>query len=119
MRSIGLKWRDLADGLLRVEALEAQVRAEWSPRLEEARRERNAAELRKLRGRGRAALIAAVVLALLLFAVAIVLLLLSLPAAPVVLVLALVVPAVPALYGFWALLHTPDPLPDPADLSGR
>ena len=104
---------------MRVEALEARFRAEWGPRLEEARRERNAAELRKLRGRGHAALVAASVVALLLFVVALLLLLLSSPATTVVLVLALVVPAVLALYGVWALLHTPDPLPDPSDLSGQ
>lgn len=119
MRSIGPEWRNLAEGLLRVEALEACFRAEWGPRLEEARRNRNEAELRRLRGRGRAALVVASVLALLLFAVALVLLLLSTPAAAVVLVLALLVPAVLVLYGVWALLHTPALLPDPSDLSGR
>ena len=119
MRSIGPEWRNLADGLVLVETLEARFRAEWGPRFEAARKERNEAELRRLRGRGQAALVAAVVLRLLLFVVALVLLLLSLPAAPVVLVLALVVPTVPAFYGVWALLHTPDPLSDPADLSGR
>lgn len=62
---------------MRVEALEAQFRAEWSPRLEEARRKRNEAELLSLRGRGRAALVAASIVALLLFAMALLLLLLS------------------------------------------
>jgi hypothetical protein len=119
VRSIGPEWRNLAEGLLRVETLEAQFRAEWGPRLEETRRERNEAELRRLRGRGRAALVAASALALLLFAVALVLLLLSPLAVTVVLVLALVIPAVLVLYGVWALLHIPDPLPDPSDLSGR
>lgn len=119
MRSIGPEWRNLAEGLLRVEALEARFCAEWGPRLEEARRKRNEAELRRLRGRGHAALVAASVVALLLFAVALVLLLLSPSAGTVVLVLALVIPVVLALYGVWALLHIPDPLPDPSDLSGR
>ncbi len=119
MRSIGPEWRNLAEGLLRVEALEARFCAEWGPRLEEARRKRNEAELRRLRGRGHAALVAASVVALLLFAVALVLLLLTPSAGTVVLVLALVIPVVLALYGVWALLHIPDPLPDPSDLSGR
>ena len=104
---------------MRVEALEAHFRAEWGPQLEEARRKRNEAELQRLRGRGYAALVAASIVALLLFAVALLLLLLSSPATTVVLVLALVVPAVLTLYGVWDLLHTPDPLPDPSDLSGR
>jgi hypothetical protein len=119
VRNIGPEWRNLAEGLLRVEALEASFRAEWDTQLEEARRKRNEAELQRLRGRGRVALVAASIAALLLFAGAIGLLLFSSPAAPLVLVLALVVPAVLALYGFWALLHTPDPLPDPSDLSGQ
>ncbi len=43
------QWRNRAEGLLWVEALEAQFRAEWSLRLGEARRKRNEAELRRLR----------------------------------------------------------------------
>jgi hypothetical protein len=104
---------------MRVEALEARFRAEWGPRLEEARKERNATELRKLRERGHAALVAASILALLLFAMALLLLLLSSPATTVILVLALVIPAVLVLYGVWTLLHTPAPPPNPSDLSGR
>ncbi len=121
MRNIGPQWRNLAEGLLRVEALEARFRAEWSPRLEEAWRKRSEAEVQRLRGRGRAALITASVVALLLLAVALVLLLVfPLEVVAAVLVLqALVVPAVLALYGVWALRHIPDPLPDPSDLSGR
>ena len=119
MRSIGPEWRNLAEGLVHVEALEARFRAERGPRLEEARRKRNEAELRRLRKRGCAALVAASIVALLLFVVALLLLLLSPPTTAVVLVLALVVPAVLVLYGVWALFHTPDPLPDPSDLSGR
>jgi Nuclease-related domain len=119
VRNIGPEWRNLAEGFMRVEDLEAQVRAEWDLRLEEARKERNEAELRRLRGRGRTALVAASVVALLLFVVALVLLLLSPPAATVVLVLALLLPAVLVFYGVWAFLHTPDPLPDPSDLCGQ
>jgi hypothetical protein len=119
VRNIGPEWRKLAEGFMRVEALEAQVRAEWGLRLEEARKERNEAELRRLRGRGRTALVTASVVALLLFAMVLLLLLLSSPATTVVLVLALIVPAVLTLYGVWALLHTPASLPDPSDLSGR
>jgi hypothetical protein len=119
VRTIGSEWRNLAEGLLRVEALEAQFRFEWGPQLEEARRKRNEAELRKLRGRGHAALVAASVLALLLFVMALALLLLYPPSVAFVLVLSLVLPAVLVLYGLWALFHTPSPLPDPSDLSGR
>jgi hypothetical protein len=119
VRSIGPEWRDLAEGFTRAEVLEARFRDEWGPRLEEARRKMHEAELRKLRGRGRIVLVVAIVMALLLFALALVLLLLSLPVATVVLVLALVVPAGLVLYGVWALVHTPAPLPDPSDLSGR
>ena len=114
MRDIGPEWRNLAEGLLRVEALEAQFRAEWGPRLEEARRERAEAEQLRIRGRGRAALIAASVLALLLLAVAFAVSLLF-PLEPVaaLTVLAILVPAVPAVYGVWALRHVPAPLPIP------
>jgi hypothetical protein len=119
VRTIGSEWRNLAEGLLRVEALEARFRFEWGPRLDVARRKRNEAELRKFRGRGRTALVAASVLALILFVVALALLLLYPPAVAFVLVLALVIPAVLVLYGVWALFHTPSPLPDPSDLSGR
>ena len=38
MRTIAPQCRNLAEGFLRVEALEARFRAEWGPRLEEARR---------------------------------------------------------------------------------
>jgi hypothetical protein len=119
MKSIGPEWRNLAEGLLRVEALEAQFRTKWGLRLEEAQRKRKEAELQRLRRRGHSALVAASVVALLLFAMALLLLLLSSPATTVALVLALVVPAVLILYGVWALLHTPASFPDPSDLSGR
>ena len=120
MRNVGPEWRGLAEGFLRVGALEERFRDEWGPRLEEARRKKGETDRRKLRGRGRAALIAASVLALLLLAVGIVLpFLLSPVDAIAFFALALVVPAVPALYGFWALRHTPALLPDPSDLSGR
>jgi len=119
VRRIGSEWRNLAEGLLRVEDLEAQFRIEYGPRLEEAFRARNAAEVRRLKRRGHITLVAASVLALFLFVVALLLLLLSPPTVPVVLVLALVIPAVLVLYGVWALLHTPAPLPDPSGLCGR
>lgn len=118
MRNIGPEWRNLAEGFLRVEALEAQFRAEWSPRLEEAWRQRSEAEQQKFRGRGRAALVAAAVLALLFVGVGLVLLLLS-SAATITFVLALVVPTMLALVGGLYLIHTPDPLPDFSDLSAR
>ncbi len=119
MRTIGYEWRNLAEGLLRVEALQARFRFEWGPRLEVARKKRHEAQLRKLRERGHAALDAASVLAVLLFVMALALLLLYPPAVAFVLVLALVIPAVLVLYGAWALFHTPSPLPDPSDLSGQ
>jgi hypothetical protein len=49
VRNIGYEWRDLAEGFLRVEALEARFRAEWGSRLERARRERMEAERQKAR----------------------------------------------------------------------
>jgi Nuclease-related domain len=119
VRTIGSEWRNLAEGLLHVEALEAQFRFEWGPRLEEARRKKHEAELWKLRGRGRTALVAASVLAMVLFVVALALLLLYPPAVAFVLVMALAIPAVLVLYGIWGLFHTPSPLPDLSDLSGR
>jgi hypothetical protein len=119
VRTIGSEWRNLAEGLLRVEALEAQFRFEWGPRIEVARKKRHEAELRKLRGRVHTALVAASVLALLLFVMALASLRLYPPAVAFVLVLALVVPAVLVLYSVWALFHTPSPFPNPSDLSGR
>ena len=43
MRNIGAEWRNLAEGFRRVEALEAQFRAEWEPRLEQARKQKEEA----------------------------------------------------------------------------
>jgi hypothetical protein len=117
MKNIGAEWRNLADGFLRVETLEAQFRAEWGPRLERARREKAEAERQEYRRQGRAALLVAFVLALLLLTAALVLR--SSPAGTIVLVLALVVPAVLALGELGLLFRTPDPLPDPSDLFGR
>ncbi len=119
MRNIGPDWRSLAEGHLYVEALEAQFRAEWSPRIEEAWRKRSEAEKQKYRRRGRVALGAATVLALLFVGVALVLLLLSSAASSVVFTLAIVVPAPVALVGGLFFLHTTEPLPDPSDVSAR
>ncbi len=119
MRNIGPDWRNLADGHLRVEALEAQFRTEWSPRLEEAWRKRSEAEEQKFKKRGRVALGAAAVLALLFIGVGFVLLLLSSAAASAAFVLALVAPVITALIGSLCLIHAPAPLPDPSNLSAR
>lgn len=117
MRNIGHRWRNLAEGLLRIEALEAQFRAEWRARLEEARQKRNEAKRQRAKRQGRAALVAAFILALLLSTVALVLLLLSSPAGTAVAWLALVVPVVLALYGAGVLLYVPDSFPFLSDLS--
>jgi hypothetical protein len=119
VRNIGYKWRNLAEGFLRVEALSAQFRAEWGPRLEKARRESIEAKRQKVRRRGGVALVATLVLALVLAAVALVLLLLSLPGFSVALCLAIVVPVVLILYGTWSFLVIPDADPVPLDLSSR
>ena len=109
MRNIASEWRNLAEGLLHVEALEAQFRAEWGPRLEEARRKINEAKLQRARERGRAALIIASVIAVLLSAVTVVMLLVSpLEAVAAFFFLALLVPVTLALYGVSSLLETPD-----------
>ena len=111
MRNIASEWRNLAEGLLHVEALEAQFRAEWGPRLEEARRKINEAKLQRARERGRAALIIASVIAVLLSAVTVVMLLVSpLEAVAAFFFLALLVPVTLALYGVSSLLETPDSL---------
>jgi hypothetical protein len=69
MKNIGAEWRNLAEGLLRIEALEAQVRAEWGLQLEMARRATEEAGRQRNRRLRRAGLIAALVLALLLLTV--------------------------------------------------
>ena len=102
-----------------MEALEARFRAEWGPRLEEAQRKKVEDERQRSRERGRAAILAASVLVFPLFALALVLRLLPFGGTTTVLVLAVVVPAILAIYGAWALQHTSNPLPDPSDLSGR
>ncbi|CAN5894246.1 hypothetical protein BH18ACT11_BH18ACT11_14090 [soil metagenome] len=117
MRNIGAEWRNLGEGLLRVETLEAQVRAEWGPRLEKARRERVKARGKRNIRQGRAVLVVALVLALLLLTASFVLR--HTPAYAGVLGLAIAAPAVAALYGFRVLLRTPDSPPDPLDLSDR
>ena len=76
-------------------------------------------ERQRSRERGRAAILAASVLVFPLFALALVLRLLPFGGTTAVLVLAVVMPVILAIYGAWALQHTPNPLPDPSDLSGR
>ncbi len=117
MKNISSEWRNLAEGLLRVETLEAKFRAEWGPRLEKARRDRQEAERQRNRRLGRAAVIAALALTLLLLAAALVLH--SSPAGTVVLLLAIMLPAVLILGGLGLLFRTPDSLPDPSDLIGQ
>jgi hypothetical protein len=77
VKNIGPEWTNLAEGLLRVEALEARFHKEWGPRFEVARRKVGEAERQKYRKRGRTALVAAAVLGLLLFVLALVLSLIS------------------------------------------
>jgi hypothetical protein len=120
VRNIGPEWRNLAEGFLRVEASEAKFRAEWGARLEEARRKRNEAERQRARERGRAALIIASVMALLISTIALILLLFfTLEVAAAFFFLALVVPITVALFAVWSLLHTPDYFPVPSNLSAR
>jgi hypothetical protein len=77
LKNIGSRWRNLADGLLRIETLEAQLLTEWGQRLDKAHKERQeAARQRALR---RATLISALVVALLMLALSIVLLRLASP----------------------------------------
>lgn len=72
MKNIGAEWRDLADGLLRIEALGARFRAEWGARLEMARREREEARRRVSRRLRRIAFVFVIALVLLLLIVAVV-----------------------------------------------
>ena len=107
MRNIGSRWRNLADGLLRIETLEAQLLIEWGQRFDKAYKERQeAARQRALR---RATLISALVVALLMLALSIVLLRLAPPAATIVLRLAFLLPTVLAICGVSFLLRSPDP----------
>ena len=105
MRNIGSKWRNLADGLLSIEALETQFRAEWGQRLEKAQRERNEAERQQGRRRGQALLISALLVTLLVCTLSIILLRLSSPAASVVLLFAFWIPIALAIYGVIFLLN--------------
>ncbi len=115
VRNIGPEWRDLAEGHLRVEALQAQFRAEWL-RVEEAWRKRSEAEQQKFRRRGRIALAFAAGLALLILAGALVLLPLS-SYASANLLLTLLVPAMVSLVGGLFFLHSPSSPPKPPNLS--
>lgn len=108
MRNVGLQWRNLADGLSRVEALEARFRGHWAPRLEKARRARYEADLRRARRRGRAALVTALVLTLVFIITALALHLISSPAIGAFLVLAIMTPVVFVLYALWSLLRNPE-----------
>lgn len=120
MRSIGPEWRNLAEGLLCVETLEAQFRAEWNSRLERAWEKRNEIERRRAREQGYAALITASVVALLLSVVTLILLLFSpLEVVATVFVLALMLPVILGLYGGWSFFHTPDAFLVSSDLSGQ
>ncbi|MDP9485654.1 MAG: NERD domain-containing protein [Actinomycetota bacterium] len=119
MRNIGPDWRDLAEGHLRVEALEARFHAEWSPRIEEAWRKRSEAEKQNFRKRGRIALVCAAVLAFLLLAVGLVLPSSASVVSSVVFTLAIVVPATLVLVGGLFFLHTTEPLPEPSDVSAQ
>lgn len=119
VRNIAPRWRDLAEGFLSVEDLEARFRAEWGSSLEEARRKKDEDERQRYKERGHAAILAASVLVIALFALALFLRLLPFGGTTAALVLAIAVPAFLAVYGAWALLRTPAPLPDPSDLSDR
>jgi hypothetical protein len=108
LKNIGSRWRNLADGLLRIETLEAQLLTEWGQRLDKAHKERQeAARQRALR---RATLISTLVVALLMLALSIVLLRLASPAATIVLRLAFLLPTVLAICGVSFLLRSPDPI---------
>ncbi|MGH3087673.1 MAG: NERD domain-containing protein [Rubrobacteraceae bacterium] len=122
MRNISPEWRDLTEGFMRIEALEARFRNEWSLRLEGTRRKNDEAMRQTFREQGRAALTAACVMAILLFVVALIFSALFSPFSPAVLVmliLTLAVPAFLALCGIWSLLLVPDSAPDISNLSGE
>jgi lipopolysaccharide export LptBFGC system permease protein LptF len=108
LRNIGSRWRNLADGLLRIETLEAQLLTEWGQRLDKAHKERQ--EAARQRAWRRATLISALVVALLMLALSIVLLRLASPAATIVLRLAFLLPTVLAICGVSFLLRSPDPI---------
>lgn len=117
MKNIGAEWRNLAEGLLRIEALEAQFRAEWGLRLEMARRAAEEARLRKNRRLRRAALIAALALALLLLTVSFVLR--FPPAEATALGLLIAASAMAVFYGLEVYLDTLNAPPDLSNLTAR
>ena len=117
MKYIGAEWRNLAEGLLRIEALEAQVRAEWALQLEMARRAAEEAGRQRNRRLRRAGLIAALVLALLLLTVSFVLR--FAPANAAALGLLIAASAMAVFYGLGVYLDTLDTLPDPPNLTDR
>jgi uncharacterized membrane protein len=110
LRNIGSRWRNLADGLLRIETLEAQLLTEWGQRLDKAHKERQEAARQRALRQGRATLISALVVALLMLALSIFLLKLASPAATIVLRLAFLLPTVLAICGVSFLLRSPDPI---------
>jgi hypothetical protein len=117
MKNIGAEWRNLAEGLLRIEALEAQVRAEWGLQLEMARRAAEEAGRQRNRRLRRAGLIATLVLALLLLTVSLVLR--FAPANAAALGLLIAASAMAVFYGLGVYLDTLDTLPDPPNLTDR
>jgi ABC-type multidrug transport system fused ATPase/permease subunit len=110
LRNIGSRWRNLADGLLHIETLEAQLLTEWGQRLDKAHKERHVAARQRALRRGLATLISALVVALLMLALSIDLLRLASPAATIVLRLAFLLPTVLAICGVLFLLRSPDPI---------
>jgi ABC-type multidrug transport system fused ATPase/permease subunit len=109
LRYIGSRWRNLADGLLRIETLEARLLTEWGQRLDKAHKERQEAARQRALRQGRATLISALVVALLMLALSIFLLKLASPAATIVLRLAFLLSTVLAICGVLFLLRNPDP----------
>jgi ABC-type multidrug transport system fused ATPase/permease subunit len=116
LRNIGSRWRNLADGLLHIETLEAQLLTEWGQRLDKAHKERQEAARQRALRRGLATLISALGVALLMLALSIVLLRLVSPAATIVLRLALLLPMVLAICGVLFLLRSPGPIRVPMNL---
>jgi hypothetical protein len=110
LRNIGSRWRNLADGLLRIETLEAQLLTEWGQRLDKAHKESHVAARQRALRRGQATLISALVVALPMLALSIDLLRIASPAATIVLRLAFLLPTVLAICGVLFLLRSPDPI---------
>jgi hypothetical protein len=109
LRNIGSRWRNLADGLLRIETLEAHLLTVWGQRLDKAHKERPEAARQRTLRRGRATLISALVVAILMLTLSLVLLRLASPAATIVLRLTFLLPTVLAICGVLFLLRSPDP----------